>query len=385
MASAALEEATEHQGRARVALTAALAARAVARLPLPRAARGGQAGRGAGLRGGDRRRRGRRPRRRPPPRPARPLAAPRPRLARPARRPAHGRRGARAGDPRRRLPALRRRAPGLRRRGRRGDARREPERAAEDAGGAAVLRPPDPAHLRARRPAGDDRLALPAGRLRAAPGRGAGSAAGDDAGGGGRERRRRSPPRRGSPPATSSGRACCSRRPAASCAPRSRRCIAATLADELSGAPWRRLLDRATAAGEEAEGAAREALEEESQAGIKRTAKDITDGAKRAGRRRRTEILDLGLELTALWLRDLAALAAGAEEVVFDRDRLDVLRAPGGQGRPGLGARRRRRGPGHPPRPRPQRLRGARPRSALLPPRPHRLRRRGPASQGRRK
>jgi DNA polymerase III subunit delta' len=101
--------------------------------------------------------------------------------------------------------------------------------------------------------------------------------------------------------------------------------IAATLADELSGAPWKRLLDRATAAGEEAEGAAREALEDESQQGIKRTAKDITDGAKRAGRRRRTEILDLGLELTALWLRDLAALAAGAEEVVFGRDRLEVL------------------------------------------------------------
>jgi DNA polymerase-3 subunit delta' len=102
--------------------------------------------------------------------------------------------------------------------------------------------------------------------------------------------------------------------------------IAATLADELSAAPWKRLLERATKAGEEAEAAAREALEEDSQAGIKRTAKDLTDGAKRAGRRRRTEILDLGLELTALWLRDLAALAADAEEIAFDRDRLDVLR-----------------------------------------------------------
>ncbi len=108
-------------------------------------------------------------------------------------------------------------------------------------------------------------------------------------------------------------------------------CLAAVLADELSGAPWQRLLARATAAGEDAEGAAREALEEESQAGLKRTAKDLADGSKRAGRRRRTEILDLGLELTALWLRDLAALAAGAEEVVFARDRLDLLRAQAGQ------------------------------------------------------
>jgi DNA polymerase III subunit delta' len=103
-------------------------------------------------------------------------------------------------------------------------------------------------------------------------------------------------------------------------------CLAAVLADELATAPWRRLLARATAAGDEAEGTTREALEEESQAGMKRTAKDITDGAKRAGRRVRTEILDLGLELCALWLRDLAALAAGAEDVVFDRDRLDLLR-----------------------------------------------------------
>src|SRR6185369_2083244 len=111
--------------------------------------------------------------------------------------------------------------------------------------------------------------------------------------------------------------------------------ITATLADELSSAPWKRLLSRATAAGEEAEGAAREALEEEGQAGLKRTAKDIADGAKRAGRRRRTEILDLGLELTALWLRDLAALAAGAEEVVFGRDRLELLRSQAASVDPG--------------------------------------------------
>src|SRR6201996_5120713 len=49
-------------------------------------------------------------------------------------------------------------------------------------------------------------------------------------------------------------------------------CLTATLADELAKAPWRRLLARATAAGDEAEAAAREALEEDSQAGIKRTA-----------------------------------------------------------------------------------------------------------------
>ena len=105
------------------------------------------------------------------------------------------------------------------------------------------------------------------------------------------------------------------------------RCVAAALEGRSAGAPWKRLLDRAQAAGADTEAEAREALEEEAKAGIKRSAKDITDAAKRAGRRRRTEILDLGFELCAAWLRDLAAVAAGAEEVVFNRDRLEQLRA----------------------------------------------------------
>jgi DNA polymerase III subunit delta' len=105
------------------------------------------------------------------------------------------------------------------------------------------------------------------------------------------------------------------------------RCLGAALEGKCAGAPWKGLLDRAKAAGDDAEAAAREALEEESKAGIKRSAKDISDGSKRAGRRRRTEILALAFELCATGLRDLAAVASGAEEVVFNRDRLDVLRA----------------------------------------------------------
>ncbi|HET6998717.1 MAG TPA: hypothetical protein VFI03_09015 [Solirubrobacterales bacterium] len=105
------------------------------------------------------------------------------------------------------------------------------------------------------------------------------------------------------------------------------RCVTAALSGEVSSAPWKRLLDRAEAAGEDVEAATREALEEESKAGLKRTARDIADESKRAGRRRRTEILDLGLELCAAWLRDLAAVAAGAEDVAFNRDRLDQLRS----------------------------------------------------------
>jgi DNA polymerase-3 subunit delta' len=105
------------------------------------------------------------------------------------------------------------------------------------------------------------------------------------------------------------------------------RCLAAALGDELAAAPWRALLDRAESAGEDAEAAAREALEAEAEAGVKRSAREIGEEAKRAGRRRRTEILDLALELCAAWLRDLAAVASGAEEVAFNRDRLDLLRA----------------------------------------------------------
>ena len=105
------------------------------------------------------------------------------------------------------------------------------------------------------------------------------------------------------------------------------KCVTAALEGECGGAPWKGLLDRAKAVGDDAEAAAREALEEESKAGIKRSAKDVGDGAKRAGRRRRTEILELAFELCAAWLRDLAAVAAGAEEVVFNRDRLELLRS----------------------------------------------------------
>jgi DNA polymerase-3 subunit delta' len=118
------------------------------------------------------------------------------------------------------------------------------------------------------------------------------------------------------------------------------RCVAAALGGEVASAPWKGLLDRAQAAGEDVEAVVREVLEEEAKSGLKRTARDIADESKRAGRRRRTEILDLGLELCAAWLRDLAAIATGAEDVVFNRDRLDQLRSQAG----GLDAGSARRG-----------------------------------------
>jgi DNA polymerase III subunit delta' len=90
---------------------------------------------------------------------------------------------------------------------------------------------------------------------------------------------------------------------------------------------WSAMPKSAEQAGEEAESTVREALEEEKEAGMKRSARDIGDAAKRAGRRRRTELLDLGLRLAAAWFRDLAATASGAADVVYNRDRLTQLQS----------------------------------------------------------
>ena len=102
---------------------------------------------------------------------------------------------------------------------------------------------------------------------------------------------------------------------------------AAVLADGDAEAFWRAMLKSAEGEGEEAEAAAREALEAEREAGVKRSARDIADAAKRAGRRRRTELLDLGLSLAAAWFRDLAAVASGAADVAYNRDRLAQLQS----------------------------------------------------------
>jgi len=102
---------------------------------------------------------------------------------------------------------------------------------------------------------------------------------------------------------------------------------AAALAGGDAESSWSAMLKSAEGAGEEAETSTRDALEEEKEAGVKRSARDLADAAKRAGRRRRTELLDLGLALTAAWFRDLAAIASDAADVAYNRDRLDRLRS----------------------------------------------------------
>ncbi len=92
------------------------------------------------------------------------------------------------------------------------------------------------------------------------------------------------------------------------------------------GAPWKSLLEAAEGEGADAEQSTRARLEDV-DAGRPRSGREISEEARRVGRRRRTEVLDLGLELCAAWLRDLAAIASGADDVVLTRDRIEELRA----------------------------------------------------------
>ena len=108
--------------------------------------------------------------------------------------------------------------------------------------------------------------------------------------------------------------------------------------DEERGAPWLGLLEIAETAGSDAESQARELLEE-GEAG-RRGGREANEEARRVGRRRRTEVLDLGLELCAAWLRDVGAVAAGAAGVVLGLDRVEQLKQDAG----GLDPVRARRG-----------------------------------------
>ena len=131
----------------------------------------------------------------------------------------------------------------------------------------------------------------------------------------------------------------------------------------------REILDSAEQEGEEVEAAVRKALEEEAEAGVKRSARDLADEAKRAGRRRRTEVLDLGARarrgLVPRSCRDRRRCHRSRLQLRPARRARIACRGP----RPVAPSPRRRAGPGHPPPPRPQRLRGASPRGARLSPR----------------
>ena len=108
--------------------------------------------------------------------------------------------------------------------------------------------------------------------------------------------------------------------------------------------PWGGLLQRAEERRMLAEAAVErrkaERLEQEPR-GRERSAieREFDDTAKRDGRRARTEILELGLELAAIAFRDLVAVGSGADAVVLGTDRIAQL-APAAAGRDPVRLRR---------------------------------------------
>jgi DNA polymerase-3 subunit delta' len=115
---------------------------------------------------------------------------------------------------------------------------------------------------------------------------------------------------------------------------------------ELGGSPWEAIAKAADVAAEAQGAAVRERFEqaeeeeaERSGQAARRRAREAEESAKRASRRARTETLDLGLALLGAWMRDLVAVAEGAEDLVLNADRTEVLAELGA----GLDGRRARR------------------------------------------
>lgn len=118
----------------------------------------------------------------------------------------------------------------------------------------------------------------------------------------------------------------------------------AAITDDLTGKPWAALLTQSKAAGEQAaasvEGTMADDLEVTAKRDRKRVEREAGERGKRAARRASTRHLDLALQLTGLWLRDLACVADGVPEVVHNSDRVPQLRADAA----GRDARRLREG-----------------------------------------
>jgi DNA polymerase III subunit delta' len=95
--------------------------------------------------------------------------------------------------------------------------------------------------------------------------------------------------------------------------------------------PWTEVLAAARTAGDAAQAELEQALATELEYLPKkehrRKQTEFTERARRAARRAETGALDHALQLVGLWFRDLACIAADAEELVLASDRLGALRA----------------------------------------------------------
>ncbi len=120
-------------------------------------------------------------------------------------------------------------------------------------------------------------------------------------------------------------------------------CVDGALRGELGGAPWTGLLEAAERAGSRArEEAEEKAADRETahEAAPRARGRSAEEGARRIARRERTEALDFGLALITAALRDLAAAAEGAEDLLLSVDRAEEIRSDAG----GVDPRRARRG-----------------------------------------
>lgn len=104
----------------------------------------------------------------------------------------------------------------------------------------------------------------------------------------------------------------------------------ATISGRLSGCPWNALIETAGAHGDAAAGDVKgrvaadlELLPAKER---KRAEREGDEQAKRAHRRAKSQSLDQALQLVGLWLRDVACVADGAEDLVHHSDRLEALR-----------------------------------------------------------
>jgi DNA polymerase-3 subunit delta' len=106
--------------------------------------------------------------------------------------------------------------------------------------------------------------------------------------------------------------------------------VSAGLSGQIGERPWLALLELAKAEGARAAQEVRAAVAEQAELlptkERRRHAREGAEAERRAERRRRAGVLDLGLRVAELWLRDAWCLAEGASEAVHAVDREHTLR-----------------------------------------------------------
>lgn len=109
------------------------------------------------------------------------------------------------------------------------------------------------------------------------------------------------------------------------------RLMTGALEDDFTDSPWLGLLEQSKAAGEHSGERVQAEFDAAKEEGVKHTKTEIEEAVRRAQRKTRTGMLDLGLHLAAAWARDWAVVAAGAPELAFNSDRAALLTAQASQ------------------------------------------------------